>query len=357
MGTLRKRGNNWHIDYRAYGQRYRECIGTSRKLAQDVLRKRMVEIAEGKFLDKKKKFTIKFEEFASNYVEVYSKHNKKSWKDDVSRISVLGRTFNGMPLHKITPLMVEEYKAKRVKEVKPATVNRELACLKHMFTKAVAWNKAEDNPVKKVKLFKENNKRLRYLEQHEVDALLAVCNGYLKNIVVVALNTGMRRGEILGLKWADIDFRRGIIYLLETKNGHKREVPMNKSVKQALVRQRKHKDSEYVFYKKDGSSIGSVKKSFLYAIKKTGIINFKFHDLRHTFASHLVMSGIDLNTVRELLGHKSMQMTLRYAHLSPGFRQGAVEVLDRKWSPDGHREVKADSQDLSSIEKSLKTLT
>ena len=139
----------------------------------------------------------------------------------------------------------------------------------------------------------------------------------------------MRRGEILSLKWHDIDFKRNIIYLLNTKNSDKREIPMNEEVKTALITVRKHPSSPYLFYNKDGSQICDVKKSFFTAMQKSGIRNFRFHDLRHTFASHLVMLGVDLNTVRELMGHKSLNMTLRYSHLSPNHKRRAIENLGK----------------------------
>lgn len=126
---------------------------------------------------------------------------------------------------------------------------------------------------------------------------------------MIALNTGMRRGEILGLKWRDVDIKRNVLYLRNTKNGDKREVPVNEQVKTALISTRRNPKSEYIFSKKDGSAIGDIKKSFLTALRKSGIKDFHFHDLRHTFASQLVMSGIDLNTVQELLEHKTIQMT------------------------------------------------
>ena len=366
MAKVRKRGKNYFIDYRAYGKRYREVIGLSKKLAEDVLRKRLVEIAEGKFLDKKSIPTVKFEQFAQDYIEIYSKNNKKSWRDDETRIKALSAMFKGKDLSKITPLKVEQYKAMRIKSyvgrsnkrISPATVNRELACLKHMFTMAINWGKAEDNPVKKVKLFKEDNKRLRYLELNEIEALVGACEGYLKNIVIIALNTGMRRGEILNLKWSDIDFGNGIIYLLKTKNSKAREIPMNTAVKQSLIRQKRHKDSPYIFTNiHTGKKIGDIKTSFLAVLRKLDIMNFRFHDLRHTFASHLVMSGVDLNTVRELLGHTSMQMTLRYAHLSPHYRKKAVGVLDQRWAQFGHNTGAAGSVTESPRKKPLKTLT
>ncbi|MBM3248483.1 MAG: hypothetical protein FJZ10_03565, partial [Candidatus Omnitrophica bacterium] len=302
-----------------------------------------VEIAENKYLDIRKEQKIKFEDFADEYLELYSKPNNKSWmKSDRHNLKSLKDFFSGKYLYEITPMLVEKFKAKRAQEVSPATVNRNLACLKSMFNRAIEWGKTKDNPVKKVKLFRENNKRLRYLEKEEIIKLLSNCNGYLKPIVIVALNTGMRKGEILGLKWHDIDFKRGIIYLLNTKNGEKREIPINEQVKTALIRTKKHPESPYIFCKEDGNPFGNIRKSFFTALKKAGIMNFHFHDLRHTFASHLVMSGVDLNTVRELMGHKSLEMTLRYSHLSPDHKKRAVDILSKRmdtiWTPEATSE-------------------
>jgi integrase len=141
-----------------------------------------------------------------------------------------------------------------------------------------------------------------------------------------------------------------VIYLHVTKNGEKREVPINEQVKTELIRVRKHPQSEYIFCKKDGSPIGDIKKSFLTVMIKSGIKDFRFHDLRHTFASHLVMSGADLNTVRELLGHKSLTMTLRYSHLSPNHKQRAVDILGRRIAtvlpPEGNQINKLQVADL-----------
>ncbi len=345
MAIFMKRGN-WWIDYYACGKRKREKIGSSKSLAISVLHKRKAEIAENRYLDIKKEQKIKFEDFADEYLELHSKPNNKSWeKSDVNNIKSLKRYFSGRYLYEITPLMIERFKTERIKEVSrrhiplsPATVNRNLACLKSMFNKAIQWGKLEENPFKAVKLLKENNKRLRYLEKEEIVKLLARCSRHLRPIVVVALNTGMRKGEILGLKWQDMDFKRGIIYLYNTKNGEKREIPINEMVKTALLRTLKHPDSPYIFCDKTGRPFKDIKKSFFTALTKSGIINFHFHDLRHTFASQLVMAGVDLNTVRELMGHKSLEMTLRYAHLSPDHKRRAVDILNKRmdtiWTPE-----------------------
>lgn len=343
MGVYSRNGN-FYIDYYAGGKRKREMVGTSKGLAETVLQKRKVEIAENKFLDINREQKIKLEDFATQYLDLHCKSNHKpgSLRRDINAIRTINKFFGGKYMHEITHLDIEKFKAERIKNVTPATVNRSIALLKSMYNRAIEWDKAKDNPVLKVKLFKENNKRVRYLEREEITKLLAECNEHLKPIVIVALNTGMRKGEILSLKWHDVDFRRGIIYLLNSKNSEKRELPINDQVKTVLIKVRKHPGSPYIFCKANGQPYGDIKKSFLTAISKSGIINFHFHDLRHTFASQLVMSGVDLNTVRELMGHKTLEMTIRYSHLSPDHKKRAVDILSKRivtgWAPASNSE-------------------
>lgn len=334
MAIFKKNGSYYIDYYKPNGKRKREKIGPSKKLAKDVLRKRKVQMAEGKYLDKKNEEKIKFEDFADEYYELHSKQNKSCYKHDRYNIKVLKQHFSGKWLNKITVPMVKKFKLKRRKEVKPATVNRHLACLKSMFNRAIEWGKAEDNPVTKVKLFKENNEIVRYLKKEEIHKLLDNCAGHLRPIVVVAVNTGMRKGKVLSLKWENIDFNIGVITVEDTKNGDNRKLPMNKQVKKVLANIDKYPESPYVFHKDNGEPYGDIKRSFSTALKKSDIMDFRFHDLRHTFASHLVMKGVDLNRVRKLLGHKSMDMTLRYAHLSPDYQKEAVEKLDTLFEKD-----------------------
>jgi integrase len=330
MGVFKK-GKNWGIDYYIHGRRKREIIGPSKSLAENTLRKRQVEIAENRYLDVKKQYKIKFEDFAKQYLELHSKPNNKSWKkSDWPNIVILKRYFSGRYLYEINKEDIEKFKADRIKEVTPSRINRNLSCLKSIFNRAIEWGKVEDNPVSNVRMLKDDTKRLRYLEKEEIIRLLTNCRSHLHPIVIVALNTGMRRGEILSLRWQDIDFKRGIIYILNTKNGEKREIPINEAVKTALIRAPRNPNGPYVFCHKDGKPINDIKKTFWTAMKKAGIIGFRFHDLRHTFASYLVMSGVDLNTVRELLGHKSLEMTLRYSHLSQDHKKRAVDVLNKQ---------------------------
>ena len=339
-GVRQHSSGDWYLDYRLpNGQRRRETIGSSKKLAEQVMCKRKAEIAEGKFLDVKKSQRILFDDFIQEYYELHCKQNNKSWfRTDRHILKVLKDFFGGRSLAEVTPHLIEQFRQKRLQEVTAATVNRNVACLSSVFNKAKLWGKFEgENPVCQVKKFKVKSVRMRFLEQKEVQDLINTCNGYLKAVVIIAVNTGMRRGEILALKWNDLDLVRGTIYLMNTKSGEKREVPMNEQVQQ-VFKIMPRTASEYVFTKRDGSAIGDIKKSFSTALIRCGIKGFRFHDLRHTAASQLVMAGVDLNTVRELLGHKSIEMTMRYAHLSPNHKRQAVDVLSKRldtfWTPD-----------------------
>jgi integrase len=146
---------------------------------------------------------------------------------------------------------------------------------------------------------------------------------------MAALHTGMRKGEILSLVWDNVDLKHGFILLDKTKNGDRREIPINQTLKSVLQGLVRRLDVPYVFFDEaKGRPYKDLKRSFSRACKLAGIKDFRFHDLRHTFASQLVMRGVDITTVSRLLGHKSLTMTLRYSHLSPNHMAKAVELLD-----------------------------
>jgi len=341
MGVFKK-GKSWYIDYYVQGRRKREKIGPSKAQAQVVLQKRKVEIAEGKFLDAQGHQKLKFEDMGKLFLENYSRPNKRSWRRDEEIVGHLVDFFKGKYLHEITPLDIEKYKRKRREEVSPATVNRELSGLRNMYNRAIEWGMALKNPVKRVKFFREDKGRLNSLEKEEIKRLYDACPAYLRPVVALAVSTGMRRGEILGLKWPDVDFRRRIITILRTKGQKKREVPIGLGISRLLLKQKKHPDSPYIFCREDGRPIGSFRKAFDRALKKAGIEDFTFHDLRHTFASHMVMRGVDLPTVKEIMGHASFKTTLRYAHLAQSHKRKAMELFDSRmdtiWTPKGEKE-------------------
>ena len=202
---------------------------------------------------------------------------------------------------------------------------------------AVEWDYVKASPIKGVKSLKEPPGRIRYLKEDEVNTLVNACADHLKPIVVTALNTGMRRTEILELKWADVDIDNRKIILKKTKNNEVRVLPISKTLLAEFTELYNSRKGEYVFTDSKGKSFGDIKKSFLTAIKKANITDFRFHDLRHTFGSHLVMQGVNIRTVQHLMGHKDITMTMRYSHLSPEHIQSAIEKLDTAWTPYGHR--------------------
>jgi integrase len=204
-----------------------------------------------------------------------------------------------------------------------------MAALKHMLNKAVEWGLLEVSPFRKgARLtFRENNQRHRYLTEEEIERLLSACSPHLKPIVELALHTGMRKGELLNLKWDQI--RDGFIYLIETKSGKARQIPLDDRAAQVLKAQqiRNKWKSPYVCIGPDGERLKDVKKGFNAACRRAGIEDFHFHDLRHTFASHLVMKGANLKAVQRLLGHSDSKMTDRYSHLSPDHLKESVSLL------------------------------
>jgi len=149
----------------------------------------------------------------------------------------------------------------------------------------------------------------------------------------MALNTGMRLGELTAVEWKDIDFKCTVIHVdnkkeHHTKNYEPRTIPMNEQLMAVLRRLPRRLDSPLVFQRKNGEKFAKMRTSFENAVKRSGIAHVRFHDLRHTFASHLVMAGVDIRTVQELLGHKDIRMTMRYSHLAPDHMKNAVRILD-----------------------------
>ena len=326
MGVYQKNGY-FGIDYRLpNGKRIRKIIGTSKKLAETILNKRKVEIAEGKHLDISTKKKVKLGDFINLFIENYCKPNKITWQDDLTRLTGFAQ-FLGRDIYisEITPYHIEQFKKHRLQEgSKPSTVNRYLAIAKTMFNKAIVWDKLKVNPLKKIKFFKEDNERVRFLEKEEIGRLLNVSEDYLRYVLITALNTGTRYSELFNIKWTDIDFIRKIIFINKTKNKERRIIPMNSLLERTFLNMKAKASNEFVFPNKN------VRIPFEKALKSAKISKFRFHDLRHTFASHLVMSGIDLMTIKELLGHKTIKMTLRYSHLSQNHKAAAVEVLGEK---------------------------
>lgn len=354
MATIRKRGKAYQIDYfDPHGKRVRKSF-KKKKDAEAELGKRVSLIAEGRYLDVKKEYKTTLKELVEKYVKNFKRQAsyKTGKKYHIEHI----RDYFGEEtlLSNIRFVDLETYRnhlrdsiTKKKTIRKDASVNRAISCLRHIFTKAVEWEMIEQSPFDRGKslILKENNQRLRFLSENEIDKLLNECAPYLRHIVECALNTGMRRGEILSLKWSQI--RNGFIYLDKTKTNESRQIPINETLEKVLDQirsaqnpkgdkvvdlkgkplKKKNLSSKYVFTYK-GSPTQSIKTSFKTALKNAGIQDFTFHDLRHTFASQVIMRGGSLKDVQELLGHKTMTMTLRYAHLTQEHKKKAVNLLN-----------------------------
>ena len=323
-----QRNGRWWVDFSYNGKRYRKSAGRTKreallKLGKIVERIKAEETggiaasAPKTFIEFSQEYQtfIKAEMVPENYLRV-------SYK-----VGTIVKYFGNETLDAITTIMIEQYKLQRRSEVKPASVNREIALLKRMFSRAIDWGYASKNPVRKVKLFKEPPGRIRYLTLEERRLLLDECQGILKAIVLTALETGMRKGELQRLTWDAIDFERRTIKVIEAKNNESRILPVSDTLLPVLENLYIERRGEYVFSKPVGSIYGNWRRSFDTALKRVDIKDFRFHDLRHTFASYLVMAGVDIRTVQVLMGHKTIQMTMRYSHLSQSHLLDAVNKV------------------------------
>jgi integrase len=324
--AIYRRGRIWWIDYYFRGKRIREPVSESRQEAVVALKARKGDIVRGKFELKKEAGERLFEDFAIDFTE-HIRTTRKWWKTEMSRMKQLVKHFGDLYLSEITPYHVDCYKANRRKAVSGACVNRELGLLKCMLNKAIKWGflRAE-NPVRGIPYYPETPKE-RILTDEEAQALVAHCCESVRAVVVAALLTGMRRGELLDLKWENVDFRNRFIRVVRSKNNRMRKVPMNSVLYEELKKLRRN-GSEYVFTQMDSNKpLSCVRSAFERACKASGIRGLRFHDLRHTFATNLVLSGIDLVTVKEILGHSDIAMTVRYSHPSDTRKMEAVESL------------------------------
>ena len=319
----------------ANGHRRREsCKSSLMSIAKALLAKRRTEALEGVIPALRKK-DMPFKDYAVIYKD-WAK-GQKSYITKCDRIRLLlddEKAFGKYNLGDFTVETVEAYMSRRTAEGrKPATINRAIAVLKHMLGKAVQWDRISEEKVKKVlkvKLLKENNWRTRFLSKEECRLLLEACPAYLKPIVQTALSTGMRKDEILSLTWDRVDFTHNRIVVTLTKNGETRHVPINGALRSVLegLAAANVDGHRYIFHDTQGRRYQDVKRGFPGACKRAGITDCTFHDLRHTFASHLVMAGVDITTVSKLLGHKGLGMTFRYSHLAPGHLSKAISVVE-----------------------------
>jgi integrase len=320
------------------GQRIRRTTGTTdRKEAEALEAKWKLEAHQQKHWGEKQHRT--FEEVMLAYLKAYA--HKRSADKDRMRTKHLRQPFAGQEMHALQASDIRRYINHRQAEgIANATINRELSLLSAAINHAnteLDWELP--NPVCGRKL-KEPEGRVRWLTVEEAERLISVAESlpkakYLADFIRLALNTGCRSGELLGLEWNRVDLERGLIHLeaSHTKAGKRRSIPINQTARAALFSLQN--PSRWVFSDRAGQRIASVKTSFANACRLASIEDFRIHDLRHTCAAWLVSAGVPLTEVRDLLGHSTVQMTERYAHLAPENIRAAVARLDA-WSRSGH---------------------
>jgi integrase len=342
------RNGNWCTEFYHEGVRYKKALGQgiSKSVAKEREEKFKTEIREGKHQVKAKR--IRFETFKDRYLE-HARVNKKpsSAKRNAVSIGQLEPYFRGKLLGSIHAFQVEQYKkARRDGGAAPATVNRDVACLRNVMNKAVEWGYLQANPIGKVRLLREDNEAMWALTPDEETRLLEECERvrqpekHLRDLVEFALYSGMRQAEILGLRRSNVHLDENYVLATDTKTHHDRPVPLNDTTKEILVRRMERPGSDYVFCNHKGDMLTHLSRAFEPARKKAGLIRwdvkngetvevrFRFHDLRHTFGSRLGMNGVDLKTIMEIMGHKTAKTAMRYQHPSPIHKLEAVNRLD-----------------------------
>jgi len=364
MARIYKRGQAWYIDIRVKGQRYRKKVGTSKKIAELALKDAEVKAVKDEFGFTKNdigvaKLIERFLEYSG------ANHSPATTVRYASTLAAFEAFLkekypNKRLLSQMTPEIVEQYKIWRKnawvnpngtpvesendikgytrRGARSLTINFELKVLTTLFNVAIDWGYLKENPTRKVKRLKlTDSKQARFLSEKECQRLLAACPCDLYPIYFTFLNTGMRKSELEHLEWTDIDFRRRKIKIQRKDfwqpKSTPREIPMNDRMYELLKAHREDNQqglkSKFVFPHTDGGKIKTKLRERLIQIADKAKIKdlTKLHTLRHTFASHLVMKGVDLPTVKKLMGHSDIQTTMIYAHLAPDHLADAVNKL------------------------------
>lgn len=303
--------------------RERRYRAPNKSAAAALYKKLSTERFEQRFFPEKyERRALPFSVLAQERRDYISAHGKRA-KDDHSRMNRWEAVFGSTDAAAITPKMIEAVIATmRAEDYAPATIARHLVSLKATFNRAVRDGRLRENPALKVTLPQVDNELVRYLTPEQETQILDVLPERFRAIVKIAVHTGLRQGELLRLTWGDLDWTAGVITVNESKSGKKRRVPMN-SVVQGLLIGREGAAGERVF----PHDQRYLRRAFDKAVTDADLAPFRFHDLRHTFASRLAMNGANDRTMMALGGWASPRMLGRYAHLSPTHLWQAVEGL------------------------------
>ena len=347
FSRLKNGDGRYSINISVDGQRIHRVVGNesdgvTRSQAKDYIEKVKTDAREGRLnLPKGRKLVIRFDNAAESYLKRLEQEGGKDLKMKKMRLRHnLIPFFKDKPLSEIKSFDIERFKKSRLSsEKKPGTVNRDLAALSHLFTMAEEWEWIEHKP-SKIKFLKENSGRINYLTVDEISRLIAAAekdeNQYILPFIRIALDTSMRRMEILSVQIKNIDIPKRVIYIPQAKRGA-REQPITVSLAsylQNLIKQTKQ-DHQWLFTSpnsKSGHTV-AIEKPFRRAVLRAGldVKEVVRHTLRHSAITHLVQSGVDLPTVQRISGHKSLSMVNRYSHQNGTHIQAAMDKLEQKY--------------------------
>lgn len=360
MGVL-TRGKTWYVDFRLQRKRYRLKSPDNSKHGAECFEARLRhEFAVSGTVShllkplERKTFGKFAKEWLETYVQIHNKHSERYSKKKILA-GHLVPFFGSTSLEDISTAHIEAYKKRELESgVSKKTVNNRLTVLRKCLNSAQELGELEVVP--KIRQFKLGATSFTYLEERDVQCLLvAAATEQERTLILVAVRTGLRISELRALRWQDVDFTRSMIsvtralvynHLDTPKNGRVRHVPITKEVAQVL--RRLPHDGELVFHRnRQPLAYWTITHRLHQACARAGIKRIGWHVFRHTFASHLASRGAPLAAIKDLLGHSTVNMTMRYAHLSPNVLRGAIDLLDpEKWAPDGHSQSAPPSHEL-----------
>ncbi|OGW81011.1 MAG: hypothetical protein A3G33_01390 [Omnitrophica bacterium RIFCSPLOWO2_12_FULL_44_17] len=328
---LHKRGKVYYARYR--NRNGKECWKSFKTNSKEIANAKLAKLVEALEKDELGWLNPKpISEYLPEYLAICgAEHSPKTLSNEKKILDEFLKFCGAQTLNQITVDRVEAFKVKRVHKVSKSTVNREVSVIKAFLNRAVALGYLNRHPAQFVKKFKEDQKQIQFLSDEEIKKLLAVCSPKMKQIVTIFLTTGMRLGELTHLRWKDVDFRHKQIIIQNrpdwtTKSHKPRVIPMH-PVTFAILSSLP-KDYDYVFPTRDGATIDSyIRQEIARYADKAGV-HASVKMFRSTFASNLVMSGVDIYAVSKLLGHHDVKITEKhYAHLTPDFLSHSVQRL------------------------------
>ncbi len=334
--SLFKRGRTWYAEIRFGGKHHREAVGPRKEDAQAVLAKWKENIRHGRFPELRRVKPILFKDHAKEVLaQHYSKKRSHLWAKTIIQ-NRLNPFFGELFLGAITPKTISEHMTRRRDEgVSNGTINNERAIVSKILSLAVRWERLVDNPCKRVEKLETPKGRLRYLSHEEADKLIEKAPKHLKPVIITALETGGRLSEVLGLRWEAVDLAQGLLIFDQrnTKSGKQREVPITPTLASTLKAIPRSIRTDRVFVRY-GKPMRNVRTAFDLALKGADLGDgVTFHTLRHSFASWFMMRGGDIYRLQKYLGHSTIAMTERYAHLSPTYLRDGVPMMGRQPAP------------------------